>query len=145
MSAAGINGSAPSAPNRPLSAHRGPGAVGVAAGGAAGNLRAAADIDRVAVFAAARPASFVIRPRNDRPIISRVIAAPADRRTWRTPLQCVHLGRVGALTILLVQRGADGAAEQPPGRGTDRRTGQPAARPSAAEHGAERPAGNRTG
>src|SRR5437870_9980225 len=129
----------------PLSADRGPASVRVAAGGAAGVFGPAADVDRVAVLAAAQPAALVIWSGHDGPVIGGVIAAPTDRRTRRAAFQRLHLRRVGRLAVALVHGRPDGAAEQAAGNRSDGCAGNAAARPAPAEQGAERAAGNRTG
>src|SRR5215831_4447158 len=119
------------------SAHRGPGPVRVATRRAAGDLGSAVDVDRVAILAATQAAPLVIGAGNDGPVVGRVIATPADRRAGRAAFQGLHLGRVGALAVLGVERGADRAAQEPSGCGADGGAREAASRASAAENGTE--------
>src|SRR5947207_5469837 len=112
------------------------------------DLRPAIDVDRMAVFAAGRPARLIGGSRNNGAVMSGLWTAPTDRRARLAVLQRLHLGRVGALAILLVERGADriaenaaygrareGAGDPAAGRGAERGADQ------AARDGADRGAG----
>src|SRR5205807_2550951 len=101
------------------------------------------DIDAMGIAAAAHSAGFVVRPGNNRSVIGRVIAPPADRGTGDTAFQRLHFRRIGALAILLVEGGADRAAEETAGDGPDRGAGKAISGAMAAEERAESAAGDR--
>src|SRR6185369_8371905 len=86
-----------------------------------------------------------IRTWNNVAIVARVVAAPSDRDAGRAILKRLHLGGVGHLAILLVERGADRAADQTAGECTDSRTCDAIAGAAAADRRAENPTHERTG
>jgi len=74
-----------------------------------------------------------------------VPAAPSDGSSRRAAFQRLHFGGIGFLPVAFIERGADGAAEQPTGGGADHRSGNAAARSAPAENSAKRAASNGSG
>src|SRR5262245_18560303 len=95
-----------------------PGAVRIAAGGPARDLRASVDIDGMGVVAALGAAPVVGRARNDVTAASRIGILPGDRRAGAAGFERVHLRRVGAGLVLVVHRSADTVAQEAANRGT---------------------------
>ena len=126
---------------RRSSAHRRPGAVGVAAGGAAGKLRPAVDVDGVAVLPALQPVGLIGRTGNHRAIAAGVRVLPRHRHARLAAFERLHLRRVGALLVLVVHAGADAVADQAADGRTRNSGGDPIAG-GAAELRADQPAGN---
>src|SRR6185295_5627113 len=93
---------------------RDPGSVRIAAGGGAGDLRPAVDIDGVAVVAAAHAAALVIGAGNDSAVAAG-LAPPAGRLARLAVFERLHFGRSGALAVALVETGADRNAGGPRG------------------------------
>src|SRR5262245_45663100 len=89
-----------------------PGAVGIAAGGAAGELRLAVDVDRVRVLPAGHGIALVGRTWNDGATAACIIIAPAYRRAGRARLERLDLRLIGARAILVIERSADAVADQ---------------------------------
>src|SRR5580704_8144667 len=112
---------------RQPSVDRGPGAVGIAAGGAAGALRGAIDIDRVGILPAGGAIGLVGRAGHDIAVTAGIRITPGDRGARRAGFQRLHLGGVGAPPVLVVHRRADPVAEQAPDRGADHGSGEPVA------------------
>src|SRR5437016_2259100 len=100
-------------------AHHSPTAVRIAAGRAARGLGAPVDVDVVGVLAAAQTARLVIWSGDDRSVIRRTVAAPADRRPRSAILERLHFCRIGPLAVLLVERGSNRATQQSARGGPD--------------------------
>src|SRR5437773_3175660 len=84
------------------SADLGPGAVGIAAGGAAHGLLATVDVDAMQEVAAARAAAIVVVVGDDLAVASVIGVAPAHRLPRGPALPGVELGLSGKLAVALI-------------------------------------------
>src|SRR6266508_5532414 len=126
---------------RSVSAHRRPSTVGIAASGAARDLRPAVDIDGVGVLPALQSVRLVGGAGNHRAVTAGIGVLPRHRRARLAALERLHLRRIGALLVLVVHRRADAVADE----AADRRTRDPggdALASVAAELRADQPAGD---
>src|SRR5437016_11958737 len=103
-----------------LSGDLGPGAVGVAAGGAAHGLRTAVDPNTMHEVAALRTAAVVIVLDDDLAVTAVVRIAPAHRLARRPAIPGVELGLAGELAVTLIERATDLVADD----AADHRTGK---------------------
>jgi hypothetical protein len=101
----------------------------------------------VGVLPASHGIALIGRSRHHGAVAPGLVIAPADRRARRAIVERLHLRRVGALAILLVEGGADPVADH----AADRRAGDRAHHPAAAapelraDHGAGHDAQEGTG
>src|SRR5262245_14394937 len=107
----------------PRSAHLGPGAVGVAAGGATHGLRTSVDVDAMHEVAATRAAPLVVVLGDHLAVAAVVRIAPADRTARRPTLPGVELGLAGELAVAHVERAADLVADNAADHGAGERGG----------------------
>src|SRR5262245_61744945 len=124
----------------PPSANLGPGAVGVAAGGAAHGPRPAVDVDPVHEVAAVHGAALVRGFRDHLAIAAVVGIAPVHRFAGVPSLPGLVLGLPSKLAIALIERAADLVADDAADHGAGQRAGDAAAAP--AELVADHAAGN---
>src|SRR6266566_4906188 len=96
----------------PPSAHRGPGAVRIAASVAASDLRLAVDIDGVRIGPALQSVGLIGGTRNHRSITTGIRILPRHRRTRLSAFERLHLRRIGAPLVVVVHAGADAIADQ---------------------------------
>src|SRR3954452_18699422 len=92
---------------------RAPYPVGAAAGGAAGDFELAVDGHRMRIAAALRALAVVGRTRNDIAIAPRRRVPPRHRRPRRAAFQRLDLRLIGKPPVVVVERAADFAADQP--------------------------------
>src|SRR5450756_255019 len=123
------------------SAERGPGAVRVAAGGAAGGLRAAVDIDGVAEGTAVAAGILIGGARHYGPVAPGIRIFPRHRRAGGAAFERIHLRGIGALLVLVVEAGADTVADQAAEQAADRGASQAVSGAAAGDRGTEQRAG----
>ena len=113
-------------------ADRRPGAVRVAAGGAAGGLRPAIDIDRVGEGPAVVARLDVSRARHNGAVAAGIGVFPRHRRTRGAAFERVHLGGIGTPLVLVVERCANPVTDQTAEETANGRAGQPVPPPATA-------------
>src|SRR5262249_49062981 len=97
----------------PILRHSLPGAVRLAAGGAAHRLRPAVDIDRVAVLPARHTGALIGGTGDHSAVAPGILVAPAHRRARRSGVERLHLRRIGTGAIIVIERSTDAVADQP--------------------------------
>src|SRR5947209_12774841 len=88
-----------------------PAPIRIPAGSATRDLRPAVDIDAVGVVATFGTAGLIGRAGNNGAVPLRPLPVPANRNAGLTAFERLHLRRIGALAIALVQGRTDRAAQ----------------------------------
>src|ERR1700754_1635331 len=99
-------------PNSSPLPDRAPDPVGAAAGGATGDFELAVDGHRMRIAPALRALAVIGRTRNDIAVAARGRVPPRHRRPGRAAFQRLDLGLISEPPVVVIERGADLAADQ---------------------------------
>jgi hypothetical protein len=121
-----------------------PRTVRIAARGAARGLRLAVNIDGVGKGTTLAVGLLVGGTRNNGAITPRIGVSPGNRGSRLAALEGVHLRRIGALLVFVVQRRADTIAYQAAENATNRRASESVSGPATCDRGPKERAGTCT-
>jgi hypothetical protein len=121
-----------------------PRTVRIAARGAARSLRLAVNIDGVGKGTTLAVGLLVGGTRNNGAITPRIGVSPGNRGSRLAALEGVHLRRIGALLVFVVQRRADTIAYQAAENATNRRASESVSGPATCDRGPKERSGTCT-
>ena len=104
-------------------ADRRPGPVSAAAGDAARGLRASINVNGVGKGTAIAASLLIGRTRDNRAVTAGIGIFPGNRGARLTAIKRIHLRRIGALFVFVVERSTDAIANQTAEDTPDCRTG----------------------